>query len=232
VAGCTASHGCETAPQATLACTNGQCVIASCEQGYLNCDGNPTDGCNVDDQTDVDNCGACNDKCASANSTPSCTKGVCAYACNTGFADCPGDQGCATDTATDIKNCGKCGTVCSTTNGTPSCVAGACQWACSAGFMHCETGNTGCETDTNSSTSNCGACGNQCAQTPNVLNAGCTDGVCTPTCDPGFGDCGTAHAGQPGTGCSTDLNTDAQDCGSCGKVCKGGTKNCVAGLCT
>lgn len=198
----------------------------------MNCNGNVADGCNVDEQTDVNNCGGCNKVCSSPNSTPTCKGGACSYACDTGYAQCFGSMSCSTNIATDPNNCGGCGTVCLPADGTASCAGGNCQWQCNSGFMHCETGNTGCETDTGSDINNCGACGNACATGPNVLVPVCTNGVCKPSCDPGYADCGNSASGQPGNGCSTDLNTDPQNCGTCGKMCHGATKTCTAGICT
>jgi hypothetical protein len=54
--------------------------------------------------------------------------------------------------------------------------------------------------------------------------------VCTPSCNAGFADCDS----DPWDGCGENLNTDPNNCGSCGFVCTqlNGTNSCVAGHCT
>lgn len=58
----------------TPACTAGTCTIASCSPGWADCDANPNDGCEVNIQTDVSNCGACGIQCPNGHS---CIAGAC-----------------------------------------------------------------------------------------------------------------------------------------------------------
>jgi hypothetical protein len=67
---------CGTAPNATLACMNGQCLV-SCATGYTNCDGDSANGCEADLSTSATNCGACGRACATGQT---CTAGVCGAA--------------------------------------------------------------------------------------------------------------------------------------------------------
>ena len=58
---------------ATMFCMGGTCLIASCNPGFGNCNGNPADGCETSLNT-VFNCGACGVVCAMGQS---CVGGVC-----------------------------------------------------------------------------------------------------------------------------------------------------------
>jgi hypothetical protein len=60
------------APNAAPACTMGTCVIAACNVGFANCDGNQANGCEVNLQTDINNCGTCGHHCMMA-----CVGGAC-----------------------------------------------------------------------------------------------------------------------------------------------------------
>jgi hypothetical protein len=71
-------HLCSFA-NATAACLNGQCGIASCNAGFADCNMNPADGCEVNTRTDKNNCGACGKVCGAM--TPTCTNGTCVAGC-------------------------------------------------------------------------------------------------------------------------------------------------------
>ena len=165
-------------PNGTPACTSGLCVTAACNAGFADCNGNPTDGCEISVATDVRNCGTCSRACVTPNGTPACAAGACVIAsCNSGFADCNGNfaDGCETQTTTDPNNCGTCGKRCTTPNGTPACTSGLCVTAaCNAGFADCN-GNAldGCEVNINTDSNNCGRCGTVCATT-----SACAGGIC------------------------------------------------------
>jgi hypothetical protein len=95
--------------------------------------GNPVDTavpdpnpCGKDLQTDAVNCGACGKVCAfGLNSFPRCEAGTCKIGCNSGFANCDGDDanGCETNLQNDASNCSACGHGC--LGGT--CAIGVCQ---------------------------------------------------------------------------------------------------------
>lgn len=109
----------------TTACANGQC-IPNCNTGYASCDGNPNNGCEVNKQTNVNNCGNCGVVCpARANATTTCVNGVCSFTCNTGFANCNGiaSDGCEVNLLFNNSNCNTCGNVCPTGQ---ICVNGVC----------------------------------------------------------------------------------------------------------
>src|SRR5262249_7857064 len=145
----------------TPGCVHGACVIASCNSGFGDCNGNSADGCETNLNTNLNNCGTDGKVGVNANGTPGCGHGACVIAsCNSGFGDCNGNSadGCETNLNTNLNNCGTCGNVCVVANGTPECVHGACVIAsCNNGFGDCN-GNSadGCETNLNTNVNNCG----------------------------------------------------------------------------
>jgi hypothetical protein len=92
-----------------------------CDATHLDCDGDPSNGCEVDAQNDATNCGACKHACAMTNAgSTSCVKGACAPVCSSGFGDCAHptatpDDGCETDLGA-ANNCGACGHDCGGAN--------------------------------------------------------------------------------------------------------------------
>ena len=50
-------------PNASPICTNGTCSISSCVAGFINCDGNAANGCEINLRTDPMNCGNCGTRC-------------------------------------------------------------------------------------------------------------------------------------------------------------------------
>ncbi|HRC63224.1 MAG TPA: hypothetical protein PLX85_08405, partial [Dehalococcoidia bacterium] len=63
-------------PNATPACTNGSCSIASCANNFANCDGVAGNGCEINTQIDPTHCGNCATVCSVANGTPGCAAGA------------------------------------------------------------------------------------------------------------------------------------------------------------
>jgi hypothetical protein len=223
---------CETACDATdgtPSCTAGACGI-TCDAGFGNCDGDASNGCEVNLQTDVTHCGVCETACSGNHGAPSCTAGLCGISCDADFADCDADvtNGCEAGLQTDLQHCGACPTACSTNHGSASCTAGACGIACDAGFEDCD-GNVanGCEVNLNADPLHCGACPTVCDSTNGT--ATCTGGSCGITCTAGFADCDSNVA----NGCEVNLNTDPLHCGACPTVCDStnGTATCAGGSC-
>jgi hypothetical protein len=98
---------------------------------------------------------------------------------------------------------------------------------CEAGWSDCDLQfATGCETNTDSSLGSCGACGVPCA--PAHATGQCVSGMCgVATCIAPFGNCN----GMAGDGCEANLQTDPNNCGTCGHVCTGATPSCNNGGC-
>ena len=147
---------------------------------------------------------------ASVDNTPSCDapKELCSGTCS--------------DLQTDGENCGKCGYECPAGQ---ACSGGKCATTCAGGDVICGgDGGIGKCVNTKSDNSNCGGCGKACP-------AGqiCFGGTCQGTC-------GDSKSGQ--TTCKSDggspycanLNTDNQNCGTCGKSCSS-TQVCSGGQC-
>jgi hypothetical protein len=231
-----------TTQNGTPACSQGMCVVGSCNPGFAHCAATGHD-CETFTGSDVNNCGACGNKCSTNNDTPVCTGGMCVLLCTPLFGDCDGNvaNGCETSTTT-VQHCGTCATVCTTQNGTPACIVNGttatCGVAgCSAGYAHCTATGHDCETFVGGTdVNNCGSCGHVCpgdATNPSLHDtAHCTGGVCGFTCDPGYGDCNT----NPVDGCEANLSSDPNNCSTCGNncvaACGGATGHVTTAACT
>jgi hypothetical protein len=122
-------HSCGTVPNGVPSCSNGTCVIASCNPGYNDCNNSVTDGCEVNTANDVNNCGACGISCGTVpNGVSGCSNSTCVIAsCNPGYGDCDNVRinGCEANLNTDNSHCGSCGNVCNPT--TQQCTSGVCK---------------------------------------------------------------------------------------------------------
>ena len=247
---------CPAVANADPTCASSTCGFA-CRPGFGDCDGDPSNGCEVNLATTGAHCGACGRACGSlSNATVSCAGARCVVGtCSTGYADCNrlDADGCETDTRTNALHCGACGNVCPVGQ---VCTDGACAVPCPPGQTRCG----GTCTNTGNDPANCGTCGRTCGT--GLL---CGGGTCASTCSTGqiicsgacvtsatdnnhCGRCGnrcdagyqctagvcvlTCPAGQTscGTACA-NLLTDNSHCGRCGNAC-GSSERCVAGLCT
>jgi len=113
---------CPAAFEAQPFCQGGVCVLA-CEGDAADCNGLPEDGCEVDLEEDLQNCGACGWACVEENGVATCYDGACLFACEPDFEDCDGlpANGCEADLQSDPTNCGACGIACP-----GPCAAGSC----------------------------------------------------------------------------------------------------------
>jgi len=209
---------CAARANAAVTCAAGMCQY-TCATGFADCDGNPSNGCEVDTTTSAAHCGACARVCNPPNAMASCAMGQCTIAtCSTGFGDCDNNatNGCETDTRTSSMHCGACGTSCpGAPNAVPACALGTCALTCTAGFADCDGDATnGCEADTRVSTAHCGGCGRTCTAPNSTLT--CMASTCTlGGCAAGFGNCD----GNVANGCETSTATSTQHCGGCNTVC-------------
>jgi hypothetical protein len=216
-------------PNASETCGSMACQLLSCESGYADCDGDPSNGCEVNVEDDAGNCGSCGNVCANENGTTTCSSGTCAPSCSGSYASCNGDpdDGCETPINT-TSDCGACGNSCSLANATEACSSQSCIVAsCDPGFASCDGSDlNGCEIDLTSDAGNCGSCGNQCTNAHGSNS--CSGGSCAPTCDSGYDDCNA----DPADGCESSLDTTT-NCGVCGNTCNlpNATAMCSAGGC-
>ena len=163
---------------------------STCAYGYANCNGQQDDGCEVNLNTDVNNCGSCGAKCTgvSLNGNAVCDQGHCCppngvtsttqyqnqwYHWISGLpyngkcAQC-GDATHTCATATDYTTCDTSDAVrtCQCPlhaewNGTHS-PAGC--FACNQNYGNCDSNwANGCETNTAANSANCGSCGTVCS---------------------------------------------------------------------
>ncbi|MFO0605271.1 MAG: hypothetical protein U0324_18980 [Polyangiales bacterium] len=217
----TCSMRCTAPAGRTPICVASSCTVGgTCAAPLADCNGAGGDGCEVNTNTDVANCGSCGRVCNATNGAPMCSGGVCvSIACNAGFGNCDGNvsNGCEVDHRTSVNHCGSCGNRCVFPNATSSCVSSTCTLGtCSSGFGNCDgDASNGCETGLASSNTHCGACGRGC--TGGQL---CVSGTCT---------CPTGQVSCSGTCVNTA--TDNNNCGGCGTVCAAGTR-CSGGSCT
>ncbi len=75
---------------------------------------------------------------------------------------------------------------------------------------------------------NCGSCGFACSSINGT--ASCVSGNCQIACSPSYADCDE----NPANGCEAALQTDVNNCGTCGVACPGisnGTAVCSNGTC-
>jgi hypothetical protein len=202
---------------ATSVCVTGTCLIASCDEGRVDCNDQAEDGCEATLDS-IEHCGLCSNRCELAHATPKCDASQCKVAaCDDGWDDCDGKpaNGCERELNV-LTDCGGCGSICRMTHATTECGSGACRFsACETGWGDCNNdtnqtnGGDGCETDLGAP-ANCGACGATCPGDKPY----CTGGKCTSiACAPGSADCNGDNVM-----CETDLRT-VNNCGACGVAC-------------
>lgn len=90
-------QGCNFA-NASASCVNSGCQMGACNANHADCDNSPLTGCEVNLQTNTNNCGACDNNCVNVipNSVVSCSAFTClSSGCNTNYWDLsPTAPGC------------------------------------------------------------------------------------------------------------------------------------------
>jgi hypothetical protein len=221
---------CPVPPHASAGCESGACGVGTCEDGRGDCNGEASDGCELEVVTS-EHCGACQRTCSLSNaSSSSCSAtGTCVPVCAPGALDCGSppatspDDGCETNPMNSDQNCGLCGSDCTTQGGGAGfrCNSGACGCTSSAQCAlspsaagTCNTGSGRCSCDGTSC-----AVGEACDKSGPTNQCRCNGGA---GCDPSDVCC-------PLTGC-TDVSNDPANCGGCGKACTG-IQLCLLGAC-
>ncbi|MCC6214526.1 MAG: formylglycine-generating enzyme family protein, partial [Polyangiaceae bacterium] len=101
----------------TATCASGTCGI-NCSSGYGNCDGDASNGCEVN-LNSAASCGTtCGNRvmCSTTNGTATCASGACGITCSSGYGNCDGNasNGCEVNTNTNASHCGSCNSPCTT----------------------------------------------------------------------------------------------------------------------
>lgn len=182
-------------------CADGEVV---CNDGWADCDGDVSNGCETNLKTNNEHCGRCNNEC---NNGHLCEDGACSTNCpaNTvlchdfcyptamhvkecndgelvciaGYQNCSGNpfDGCEVDTSTNSNSCGQCDKKCDSGK---SCIGGECKITCLSGQK---------------------SCGGQCLPLASLHMQDCTESG-QATCMTGFLDCDL----EVKNGCEIDMN--------------------------
>ncbi len=84
---------CPAAPNSATVCSSSSCSFV-CDAGWSDCDGNSTNGCEINRTSDVNNCGTCGNVCpAVPNASAVCSSSSCSYVCDGGWVDCDTNPG-------------------------------------------------------------------------------------------------------------------------------------------
>ncbi|HEX2676375.1 MAG TPA: hypothetical protein VHM19_07035, partial [Polyangiales bacterium] len=199
-------------------CDLKKCLAGTCSQGFKECDGDPSNGC--ESLSSDAHCGDCvGHKCDDTLmnvTTAACGGTGCTISkCDVGFGDCDNNpfNGCESSVKS-TSSCGACGAPCTIPHAVTSCSTGTCTFVrCQDGWADCANGMAdGCEQDLNDPAT-CGSCSNDCSLAGGMPY--CSGGHCSGTnCAAGTADCDNA-----GGTCEVTLASDAQHCGSCANVC-------------
>jgi len=192
-------------------CGSGICLTDGCDDGFGDCDGDATNGCEPLD-TSAD-CGACGTTCDTslANvAVASCEGSGCTVTCEDGYGDCNGDSGDGCELRLDsIAHCGGCDIPCAFDHAVADCASGSCELVrCADGYGDCDQQPDDCEQPLDQ-LDHCGACGDVCDK------VSCGGGVCSSAV------CTAPEADCDGVGgCEIDLSDDLAHCGACDSPCE------------
>ncbi|MGC4086686.1 MAG: FISUMP domain-containing protein [Polyangiaceae bacterium] len=182
------------------ACVDSNAACGGCDTGTHDCSGFCVSN------TSVNTCGSTTSSCSpcpvpTGATAATCDGSKCDFTCGSGTHKC--GSKCPQDS--DATACGPNCTVCPTdANGTAQCTNSACSIVCKTGYHKCS---------------------GVCVSDASVLTCGTSCSACAVP----SGGTATCVSGKCGASCSQDLNTDASNCGGCGKVCPGTA--CVGGVC-
>jgi hypothetical protein len=140
---------CPDPPNGIADCQDGNCIVAGCDPGWGNCDGNTTNGCETDIYTNPNHCGSCGHICDLPNAIEGCSGGNCFItACESGYVNCDGNiaNGCEINlndgggTCEDATYLGQVSSQCHTG---PSVIARGEKWY----RVNVQECSTGCSSD-------------------------------------------------------------------------------------
>lgn len=159
-------------------CLSAECDQAKCNNGYSDCDDDPSTGCETQTNT-AQNCGGCGITCDPGQ--------ICAKDPDSNQLKCrcsPGQTLCGdncVDLVSDISNCGGCGISCVSTwvHGMGVCLYGSCALECTHGYDDCNHDpSDDCETNVRSDPNNCGGCGIHCSKDQACIGGRCAVEPC------------------------------------------------------
>jgi hypothetical protein len=165
-------------------------------------------------------CAPCtNGLCDPTTGKCACDAKTCAHGCCAASGACEAySQQTSSSCGSAGAACGRCANgLCDTTSGACSCDENTCPHGC------CTSGAT-CEAYAQEALSSCGTAGAQCANCGVNQATACTNGGCV--CGNSAGCSGSSVC--CGSACA-NLETDSNNCGSCGHGCLGGA--CQGGFC-
>jgi len=161
-------------------CQAGTCRT-TCNQGFLDCNNNAADGCEIDGRNNDLNCGACARRCLpqGPNSLNTCVNNNCLFSCRAPFMNCDNDplNGCEVDGSNNPNHCGLCFNACpQRPNAVRQCVNFNCPTTlqCLPDYADCDANPVnGCEVNIQNDNNHCGRCGNPVSSAPcRVRSAG------------------------------------------------------------
>ena len=220
--GCTADTGNTPADMTTVFPPGPDMAGGPCTDGVLN-----------NDETDVDCGGACGpcDTGKDCKLGKDCQSGSCTNrACDAPSCSDAIKNGKETDVDCGGGTCPGCDNGKPCTDGT-DCKSMTCKNATCAPSP-CSNGvKDGMETDVDCGGPTCAKCkdGQMCSDGTDCVGAICNNAVCKSpiNCMAGTANCD----GNAANGCEVNTNTDAKNCGGCGKACANNAPNCVGGKC-
>jgi hypothetical protein len=202
-------------------CAQGACTYERCAAGFLDCDGERSNGCET--AVSVEDCGACGRACG-PNAACADPAGVPACVCVTPHEDCnqSWQDGCEADLQQDVADCGQCDRDCQLelqhATG-PLCATGVCDYtSCDPGYGDCDAERTdGCEAQlwvTEACRATCADFAVNCLDlVDHVVAVRCTGACGYTACAVGYGDCDTNAT----NGCEAPLWVPT----GCGLTCAG-----------
>ena len=124
---CASAAQCPPVANGFPQCQAGQCTFF-CAMGFSDCNAFAGDGCEVNTQTDPNNCSACGNVCVLPNATEGCSNGTCTIQfCDAGYGNCNGmpADGCEVFLPNNPNHCGACNVACPPSF--PTCNGNMCQ---------------------------------------------------------------------------------------------------------